>query len=104
MTTEKIRVSASSIIRSDPEMSATPASVDCEGGGAVDIIGESVTFTNTRGLHPGSLRLITKARRNTKITKNDFVRKRSVSFVALRAFGKKVIECDAGWNNSRAQV
>jgi len=52
MMTEKIRVSASSVIKSDPEMSATAASVGREGGGAVDIIGESVTFAYARGAPP----------------------------------------------------
>jgi len=37
------------------------------------------------------MRLITKARRATKITKNDFVQKPFVFFPALRAFVKNVI-------------
>jgi len=37
------------------------------------------------------LTIITKARRTTKITKKDFVQKRFVFFVALRAFVMKVI-------------
>jgi hypothetical protein len=44
MTTEKMRVSASSVIKSDPETSATPARVRRDGD-AVGIIGESLPFS-----------------------------------------------------------
>jgi hypothetical protein len=64
----------------DPEMSATAASVDREGGGAFDVIGESVTFIPARsGLS-----------RRHEDREEGFCTKRFVSFVALRAFVKKL--------------